>query len=36
MEKGDEIEFENARIDVIAILHLPNKNPEINHIENAF
>lgn len=36
IEKGDKIEFENARIDVIAILDLPNKQPDINHIKNAF
>lgn len=36
MEKGDDIEFDNARIDVVAILNLPGNKPEINHIENAF
>lgn len=36
MQKGNELTYENARIDVIAILNLPNEKPNINHIENAF
>lgn len=35
-QNGDKIQFEEARIDVIAILKLPNESPQINHIENAF
>lgn len=35
-DKGEKIDFEDARIDVIAILKLPNESPQINHIENAF
>jgi putative endonuclease len=35
-EKENEVEFEDSRIDVIAILKLPNHDPEINHIVNAF
>ena len=35
-EKEKEIEFEDARFDVIAILKLPNHEPKINHIINAF
>jgi len=34
--KGKEIDFERSRIDVIAILKLPNQDPQINHIINAF
>jgi hypothetical protein len=35
-EKENQIEFEDSRIDVVAILKLPNHEPEINHIVNAF
>lgn len=35
-QKGKEIDFERSRIDVIAILKLPNEQPKINHIINAF
>ena len=31
-----EIENTAARIDVIAVLHYPNSEPEITHFENAF
>lgn len=32
----NEIKDKESRIDVIAILHLPNQKPKINHITNAF
>lgn len=35
-QKEKTMEFENVRIDVIAILKLPNHEPQINHIVNAF
>ncbi len=35
-DNDGKIDFEEARIDVIAILKLPNEDPQINHIENAF
>lgn len=35
-EKEKQVKFEDARIDVIAILKLPNHEPKINHIINAF
>ncbi len=35
-QKGHKIEFEEVRIDVIAILAPQNEKPEIRHIENAF
>lgn len=34
--KGDKVDFEDARIDVVAILKFPNQDPQINHIKNAF
>lgn len=36
MDKGEKVEFKDARIDVIAILKFPNEDPQINHIINAF
>jgi len=35
-QRGKEMDFERSRIDVIAILKLPNEEPRINHIVNAF
>lgn len=32
----NEIKDQSSRIDVIAILHLPDQKPKINHIINAF
>lgn len=32
----NDIKDQSCRIDVIAILHLPNQKPTINHITNAF